>query len=258
MTNATQANAQFMTGISRRTAIMAGLTTTLLGTMIPASASADQAENASLIDAYGEFEAALAEYQASRNSLEWLADEWRHRWPLAPDLMTFPHAIASDNQETDIVGRPIRNPETGAVRALLPLEHLKKHATATPRPFPARMREGEKRRRLKYREDTKTAYRAGKAYYAETARLREVSGANVVRKRLDIATEAVLSLADKIEHLEPVTLAGVVIKAKVYVAATGVHNQRVADTSGKPIDLGALPLIGPGYGIAKSLIALAA
>ncbi|MFX7329178.1 hypothetical protein ABTI69_20540, partial [Acinetobacter baumannii] len=79
-----------MSNITRRNLLKQSPTALVLATVpvgaavaaLPAEAA--PAENPELIAAYERFVAARAERAAAEDALEWLADEWRHLWPLAP------------------------------------------------------------------------------------------------------------------------------------------------------------------------------
>lgn len=78
------------------------------------SENAAAAENPSLIEAWKTFRGAETEKKAAKDALEWLADEWKHRWPLAPEEI-LGGANANERSdpelftiERDILGRAIR------------------------------------------------------------------------------------------------------------------------------------------------------
>ncbi len=73
------------------------------------AASVSIQENPDLLRAYDEFLAARAEAAAAEDALEWLADEWKHLWPLAPEELLLganaQYHSSKDSAERDIIGR---------------------------------------------------------------------------------------------------------------------------------------------------------
>ena len=86
--------------------------------------SGDQAENPELISAYDKFCDACAELKEAQDTLEWLADEWRHQWPLAPEELLL-GANAQDGRytmpaERDIIGRYLVRDTSDLTKRLAP------------------------------------------------------------------------------------------------------------------------------------------
>lgn len=66
-------------------------------------------ENPDLLQAHERMIAARTELADAKSALEWIADEWRHLWPLAPEeLLGGANAGFSDTTaERDIVGNRV-------------------------------------------------------------------------------------------------------------------------------------------------------
>lgn len=62
---------------------------TLTAGHAPTQFAAPQA-NPELVALVGDLRKAVAERAAAIDAKEWLVDEWRHRWPAAPDEITLP------------------------------------------------------------------------------------------------------------------------------------------------------------------------
>jgi len=84
-----------------------------------------EAENPALAETYAALLKAQAEHVEAKQALEWLADEWKHRWPLAPvQILGFANADRvglTEHAERDIIGRYIYR-ETAELRGRLSAE----------------------------------------------------------------------------------------------------------------------------------------
>ncbi|MBB4277233.1 hypothetical protein [Rhizobium mongolense] len=91
----------------------------------PIGSDSLDAENPDLIKAYEELMVAEGELAKAKDDLEWLADEWRHKWPLAPEELLGVaradcHLPASFNAERDIIGRYLKRDVTVLTKRLSP------------------------------------------------------------------------------------------------------------------------------------------
>ena len=93
--------------ITRRAAMGAIATLPAIGGATAALAAPGAIEAPELLQAVEAFHAALAERKAAEDALDWIADEWRHHWPLAPEEITVPRAFGWEEKEKDIAGRKL-------------------------------------------------------------------------------------------------------------------------------------------------------
>ncbi|TAU91694.1 hypothetical protein ELI41_23365 [Rhizobium leguminosarum] len=206
--------------------------------------SCDQAENPELIVAYQKFNDACAQLEEVRNSLEWLADEWRHQWPLAPEELLH-SANAQDGRgtmpaERDIAGRYLIRDTSELTKRLAPkfrretrntcfaictaneerklLERWKR-STPTGRTEKALAR--NRAYRVKAIRECELRIQLADHYEAETARLRQVSGANAARLRVKDADILLQKAADEVSKCQACTVAGLAMKADALTVSAG-------------------------------------
>lgn len=195
------------------------------------------AENPELVAAYDNFQAACIELKTAVNDLEWLADEYRHRWPLAPEELLL-NANAQENRfstvvaERDIIGRFLlrdtsvltkrlaRNfrestPET--CFTLLATEKAREMLKRWEQHVPTGRTEKSLARNRAFREeairDCERDLALAARYEAETSRLRKEAGADVALKRVKDADEKVNAAAAEVSFLPALTLEGLRMKA---------------------------------------------
>jgi hypothetical protein len=77
------------------------------------SATVARAENPELLKAYKALQDARTEEAKAKDALEWLVDEWRHLWPLAPEALlgganADRYGRDDNNAERDIAGRYLK------------------------------------------------------------------------------------------------------------------------------------------------------
>lgn len=194
-----------------------------------------QDENPELLATYDRFLAARAEVAAAEDALEWLVDEWRHLWPLAPEeILGFANA---DNHtagaERDIAGRIIVR-DTGDMakratrkwREQYPRTCFTVHDPdwfqdvidrwKTPRAGKtekalARNRAEQARVLSEYRHKL----RLSEEYFAETARLIDASGVDQVKQRIKTARAALDRACGDVSYEPAHTVAGLRLKAEV-------------------------------------------
>lgn len=194
-------------------------------------------ENPQIFVAYDRLRDAHAELVDAKAALEWLADEWKHLWPMAPEeILGIPRAEGrlgrlEGKAEADIIGRPVMR-ETAAVSAWqalarsLPVtcfsvetsEDLEDRLNALTRRTPKGRTEASLARNTE-RLETELAHlrRAiplAKQYEAETARLRDEAGVPQAEQRIEAAKARIHAIADDIAATEVFTLQGIKIKAQ--------------------------------------------
>lgn len=213
---------------------------------IPASAAvaalpteASPSENIDLIYAFQRFKEARDELAAAKDALEWLIDEWRHRWPLAPEeILGGANAdgrfgSAPDNAERDIAGRfvfrdtaPLTTRLTRKMRGRNPRlcfsietpEQIQAGIDRWQTPRPGRTA-ASIARNLVEQQRILAKYRAAlplsRAYHAETERLRKASGVAQVTHRIKVAETAFDRACRDVSHEKAYTFEGLRMKAEV-------------------------------------------
>lgn len=253
MPNATiQAAAEGMANTTRRN-LLIGLATTLTAAAVvigPKAHAADpeveiQAENPELIAAYTRFTDARSELAEAKDALEWLADEWKHLWPLAPEEMLM-GANAQDGRystlpaERDIIGRYIMRDKSELTKRLSP--KFRQEGGRTCFSLATSAQEMELLERWKKRKITGRTEKAlarnqalanksikegevriklAEQYEAETASLRKLSGVEAAQQRIEEITASVLRAADDISFLPALTAIGLCMKADALETTAG-------------------------------------
>ncbi|NNH46215.1 hypothetical protein HLI03_32020 [Rhizobium laguerreae] len=196
----------------------------------------DQAENPELISAYQKFYDACAELKEAQDSLEWIADEWRHQWPLAPEGLLL-GANAQDGRytmpaERDIIGRFLVRDTSELTKRLAPKfrreirktcfvlrtaaeekELLKRWKRSTPTGRTEKALARNRAYRIKAIKECELRIQLADQYEAETARLRGVSGADAARLRVRDADIRLQKAADEVSQSQALTVAGLAMKA---------------------------------------------
>ncbi|TBH34685.1 hypothetical protein ELG66_01500 [Rhizobium leguminosarum] len=210
------------------------------------SVAAPMGESPELVAAYDRFSEACAELKTAKANLDWLADEWRHRWPLAPEELLL-NANADDNRhstagaERDIIGRfLLRDTSTVTKRlsrefrektrqtcfTLLTSEKARELLDRWERHAPKGRTEKSLARNLAFREeaikDCTRDIALAEQYEAETARLRAESGAAQALQRVKDADRKLNAAAAEVSFLPALTLEGVGMKATA--ASIGAHD----------------------------------
>jgi len=242
-----------MSTITRRTLLkqspaalaLAAIPTSAAVAALPAETA--PAENPELIAAYDRFLAARAEVAAAEDALEWLVDEWRHLWPLAPEeILGGANADKSsgsyaDNAERDIAGRFIQRDTVDLTKRLSRKWREKHQRTCfhveTPEQIERVIRGWERprsgrtaaalARNVAVQQRVLAEYRAklplSKAYYAETARLREASGVEKCKQRLRAARIDESQASRAVSNIEAFTPLGIILKAKTITTDNAIN-----------------------------------
>jgi hypothetical protein len=179
-------------------------------------------ENPELIASYDRFLAARDEVTAAKDALEWLVDEWRHRWPMAPEeILGFANA---DNYtagaERDIAGRILKRDTSDFRSACFTVnepdwfqyivDKWEKPRTGRTEKALVRNRAHQAKVLAEYRHKLKLS----EEYFTETARLRAASGVDKIKQRVK-AAEAVLTKAcTDVSHEPAYTTEGLRLKAE--------------------------------------------
>jgi hypothetical protein len=206
-------------------------------------------ENHELISAYSDLLAARAELAAAEDALEWLADEWKHRWPLAPEeILWGANSSPREGGECDIIGRPITRNHVELTKCMsakfrkiggkscfgvLTIERLEEEIAEwtnrvpkgrTPKALEANvgLRQrmiGEYQRKLALARD----------YHAETERLRNLAGVEQIKQRVTDAKNRMYHAAEAISFLPAYTLHGLQLKAEAISVSFSEYTIFLAD-----------------------------
>lgn len=194
-----------------------------------------QDENPALLAAYDRFLAARAEVAAAEDALEWLVDEWRHLWPLAPEEIL---GAANADQysaaaERDIAGRIITRNTADLTRRFTRLQREKWPTTcfcvrcpeqlqgtieAWEKPRTGRTERALARNRAEQARvlsEYRHKLRLSEDYFAETARLIDASGVDQVKQRIKTAKAELDRACTDVSHEPAYTVVGLRLKAEV-------------------------------------------
>ncbi|MBB3355276.1 hypothetical protein FHT70_005237 [Rhizobium sp. BK049] len=204
--------------------------------VVQTQSRADRAENPELVTAYQKFDAACMELKRAHDELEWLADEWRHQWPLAPEELLL-GANAQDGRypgpaERDIIGRYLVRDTSALTKRLAPKfrrgnpntcfalrtadeerELLKRWSRSTPKGRTEKALARNRAYRIQAIKECELRIQLAERYEAETSRLRKVSGADAATLRVAKADTRLLAAANDVSQCQARTLAGLGMKA---------------------------------------------
>ncbi|NKJ03448.1 hypothetical protein [Rhizobium sp. SG741] len=204
----------------------------------PSAIVAGPRENPELLRAYDELIAARAELAEAQDALEWLADEWRHLWPLAPEeLLEGANAHQgyprNDNAERDIIGRFMMRDTADLTNRLnrqfremnekqcfnvCTVAEAEKYIANLSRQTPKGRTEKALARDRAWIKDRLAIWNKrlvlAREYEAETARLRHESGVQRVKQQISVAELAVVKSRVEISKIPAFTHEGLRIKAE--------------------------------------------
>ncbi|MGR8923840.1 hypothetical protein ACU8MB_08835 [Rhizobium leguminosarum] len=221
------------------------------------SLAGDQAENPELIAAYQKLCDACVELKEAQQAREWLADEWKHRWPLAPEALLW-GANAQDGRyiddgERDIIGRYLlrdtadltkrmsakyrrENPRT--CFSILTSARAREIVADRKKSSPKGRTEKARARNQAMRDDAIRTYEQNivlaEQYEAETARLRRISGADAVQLRVRNADARQRKAADEVSQCEARTVAGLGMKADA-LTVTASELMKITKSNDSPL-----------------------
>lgn len=205
---------------------------------VASSQTVTRKENPELLKVFEALEAARKEEEDAKDALEWLADEWRHLWPLAPEaLLVNANADARgsygcSNAERDIIGRYLRRETsdltrrrfTAKWRQMNPIscfsvmspeeatESLDFWRNIVPKGRTekslATCKANRERAIAEFEENLILATR----YRAETEAMRKAAGVQEAKDRIEAAKKSVRQIADDISYIEAFTNQGLRIK----------------------------------------------
>lgn len=202
-------------------------------------------ENPDLIAAFDRLVTAHDEVAATEDALAWIVDEWKHVWPLAPEELLLAwnaqyHGFDSRDAERDIAGKFLfrdtsdltkrlspdarrKNPKTcfAVVRSDEAAERLDKWIKSTPKGRTERALARNQAQRLEHIEFWKQRLALAQDYERETARIRNASGIETAKQRVEDARSHVQSVAAEISYLPATTMLGLHLKAIAIAMADG-------------------------------------
>lgn len=205
----------------------------------PSPIVAGPRENPDLLRAYDELIAARAEMAEAQDALMWLADEWRHLWPLAPEELLWGFNAhrdygRNDKAERDIIGRFMMRDTADLTKRLsrkyreknekqcfqvITSTEAEEHITNYSRQTPKGRTEKALDRNRVWLQDSIAIWEKrldlALAYESETARLIEASGVRQVQLRMAYADRQVFRCCAAISMTPAFTHEGLCIKARV-------------------------------------------
>lgn len=194
---------------------LAAASTAAATVAVAQAAPAPVFENPELIALSQEFKAAVAKKAAAVHAKEWLIDEWRHRWPLAPDEITLPGVSKWDSDgEVDLAGRPIIRPGEAHARRLRSLDKLTSLAESMAAFLEKARNEKDRERKLAALARDKRNLCLGEEYYREIERIKDASGIRAADARIGAAKGEICRLGESIMAIPPSSVACLTMKAE--------------------------------------------
>lgn len=171
--------------------------------------------NPELVALLGDLKAAKDELAWAEDAMEWLFDEWRHRWPLTPDEITLRgFREKHGDSEVDLQGRPVMRPGEQYARRLYSLEDLAWHVDYMARRVKKARTAKTLAFALKALAKIKHDLRLGQEYYREIERIKEASGLRAAKARVEAAKGEIYRLGEAIMAMPPSSIACLTVKAE--------------------------------------------
>ncbi|GLQ82887.1 hypothetical protein GCM10007881_64100 [Mesorhizobium huakuii] len=235
-----QEGLSFMNQTVNRRAIMAAAPTGVAGIvaagMVGGAAEAFAApaqENPELLRLASELEAELTALLEATVAAREIEAEWSPLWPLAPDEITLPRA--NDNPERDIRGRGFIRKGADEPCGLRDIDNIESLLAFSKRGgLHARTKSSPQRRERMTAQVNmwRAALKMAKAYYAEIARIRDVSAIALAEEKITLCRKRIDAVVGAIMVEEPWTMDGLAIKAKA-IKGFGAGLGVVASHAGK-------------------------
>jgi hypothetical protein len=210
----------------------------------PRSGSAIE-ENPELLEVYERFLTALDQEKEARDAVEWIADEWRHLWPLAPEeILDSANAHLSgrggNNPEVDIAGRCVmRNTADLTKRFSAKFSRLDEKTcfnifsserargvialweNHTPKGRTEKALARNRADKEYVIKEYRRKFTLAQKYEADTASIRAASGMDKAKAKLADAISDVAAARAEISNIPAFTTLGIRIKAAA-LASTGL------------------------------------
>ncbi|PSJ53660.1 hypothetical protein C7I85_27955 [Mesorhizobium soli] len=212
------AAAEGMPTLDRRRLLLGLAAASTAAAAITAAQPAPAAETAAkpeLVALLAELREAKAEKDAAIDAREWLIDEWRHLWPLAPEEITLPGHNEWDSQrEVDLAGRSIVRPGEKYARHLRGLENLTRLAESMAGYVEKARTEKNRARALAALANDRRNLRLGQEYYNEIERIKDASGIRAANARIDTAKEEIHRIGEALMAIPASSIACLTVKAE--------------------------------------------
>lgn len=203
-------------------------------------------ENPDLLEAYARLNIARLERREAKDALEWLVDEYRHLWPLAPEeLLGAANAdkgTCRSDAERDIIGRfmmrdtsPLTKRLAAKFRQANPTacfvvispeyaqEKLEWAKTYVPKGRTEKALAANRAQKERNIAESERQLALAREYSAETTRLRIAAGVDQAKRRVSKAEAAVTDACRYISEAEAFTTEGLRIKAEA-IKASGIFD----------------------------------
>ncbi|TAX91988.1 hypothetical protein ELH97_08650 [Rhizobium leguminosarum] len=217
----------------------------------------DQAESPELTSAYQSFCDACVDLKEAHQAREWLADEWKHRWPLAPEALLWganaQNGSYLDDGERDIIGRFIMRDTADLTKRMSAKfrratprtcfsiltssrarEIVEKWKQSSPKGRTVKARVRHQSFRDKMIREYEMNIGLAEKYEAETARLREISGADAARLRVKEADDRLLKASNEVSQCPAYTVAGLGMKAAA-LTVTASELMKITKSDDSPL-----------------------
>jgi hypothetical protein len=210
---------------------------------IACSMPIDMGGDKALFALLAEYEAAKANLEKAKADLEWIAAEWRHLWPLAPEELFWTANVhiryaTNPNPERDLAGNYVMRGKEGLDKRywkrsfladggtscfhLYPSSHFAERLASWRAEMPVGRTAKSLAKNAAFRLEQIAKHERGLelalAYEAETARLRQVSGAEAAKEREAEADALCFILSEEIMREPASTLEGIAAKVDFFTA----------------------------------------
>jgi hypothetical protein len=250
--NSARANGEAMPKINRRNFLRTSVVASAAVASVPVAATARESSAMSpdIEAAFNSVTDARRKLVAAKDARDWLADEWRHLWPRAPESMRW-HEFMSGTVEMDIVDRSFLGEDGHAIKIKSRKEVAESKAWAEGGRVPrANASAKVKERHEKWLRERRAEVAKMEAYLDETERLREISGSRAILARIKEAERELDRSISALMAVPVANLADLRVKARAALIA--------ADGSGfSQKNALRFPILGASFNVVLDVIALA-
>lgn len=204
---------------------------------IAKSETVERKENPELLKAHEALKDARNEFAEATDALTWIADEWKHLWPLAPEPLlgcgNVDRAGRNEDAERDIIGRYIKRDTSDLTRRMSSAKFRRENPSicfAVMSPEEAREQlefwknrvpKGRTEKALAQNTATRAHFIADLElklslaiqYRAETDSMRKAAGVQQAKDRIETAKNHVRQIGIDISTIDAFTPQGLRIKA---------------------------------------------
>ncbi|WP_146148970.1 hypothetical protein [Pseudaminobacter soli (ex Li et al. 2025)] len=194
---------------------------------------AEPQANPELVALVSKLRDAKAERDAAKDAKEWLVDEWRHLWPLAPEEITLRGCTEWDDcREVDMAGSPVIRPGEKYARRLRSIKDLGWFIDFRTSHIEKARSEKARLQRIAKLDEEKRVLRLGEEYYTAIERVKDASGIHAADARIKTAGRAVTHLCKQIMAVQAKSPACLAIKAEAVEVWCEVHTYLLKDDDG--------------------------